>query len=720
MAPTPRTHRRLRLAVAGAAVLTALTTATAAASPPTPMGVSRRRASQLDPGLLLDHGRYTTLEVPGATVETAPLGITTAARSSAGPVAAASRTAASCGTRAAVRHLPLPRRPVHPRPEAQRPRPAHRAVQQHHRRPQGWGGSGRVPGTRAAATPASRPGARTTTAVGINNHTQVVGQYQDANGRYHGYSGAAAVPDLDAPARSRPPFRHQRPRPIVGARLEAMGPSGFVLDQGRFSAFAPPGAVLTLPFDINNRGQIVGPTPLISPPRRPAGSCWPRAPRAPSPRSAFPARPAPWRWGSMTAARSPAPTTTPTPRPARRPPPHRRWPRWADHQRTTRDMRGDSVASPARTSLGRRLRLVVARGRDHRADHGHGRSRDCHPPTAGPRPPRPRMHHNRGGRQPPWVGSCTTRVARTTRVGSCTTRVGSCTTRVGSCTTRAGASYPPLLTRSPARRSPPTWGSTTTARSPAPTSTPLAPPTPTDTYDTGHGFVQDRRGHTTSFDAPGAPDHPAQRHQRRRPDHRGIRNSRRHGLGPRVHPRPARHHHHLRGPLRAAAQRLRHQQPRPDRGLLRRARLRRGRRLPTRPRRHHQHPSPTQAPPTPWSTASTTAATQWVPTWSPARHPTPTAPSPRARSTALCSDTERFTALTSPERSIPRPLGSTTAARSPAATATPRSDSAASCGTDTVCQTLDTPGGNIAYGINDRGEIVLPDPRAARLLPVAT
>jgi probable HAF family extracellular repeat protein len=34
-------------------------------------------------------------------------------------------------------------------------------------------------------------------------------------------------------------------------------------------------------------------------------------------------------------------------------------------------------------------------------------------------------------------------------------------------------------------------------------------------------------------------------------------------------------------------------------------------------------------------------------------------------------------------------------------------------------QTLDAPGGNIAYGINDRGEIILPDPRAARLLPVA-
>jgi hypothetical protein len=76
MAPTPRTHRRLRLAVAGAAVLTALTTATAAASPPTPMGVQADAGPRsLTPGFLLDHGRYTTLEVPGATVETGPGGI---------------------------------------------------------------------------------------------------------------------------------------------------------------------------------------------------------------------------------------------------------------------------------------------------------------------------------------------------------------------------------------------------------------------------------------------------------------------------------------------------------------------------------------------------------------------------------------------------------------------------------------------------------------------
>jgi RNA polymerase sigma-70 factor (ECF subfamily) len=44
-----------------------------------------------------------------------------------------------------------------------------------------------------------------------------------------------------------------------------------------------------------------------------------------SPRSASPARPAPWRSASTTSARSPAPTTIPMPRPARNPPRRRRW-----------------------------------------------------------------------------------------------------------------------------------------------------------------------------------------------------------------------------------------------------------------------------------------------------------------------------------------------------------------------------------------------------------
>jgi hypothetical protein len=78
MASTARTNlgRRLRLAVAGAVVVTALTAATAAAATPTSMREQAdARPRSLTPGFLLDRGRYTTIEVPGATVETGAGGI---------------------------------------------------------------------------------------------------------------------------------------------------------------------------------------------------------------------------------------------------------------------------------------------------------------------------------------------------------------------------------------------------------------------------------------------------------------------------------------------------------------------------------------------------------------------------------------------------------------------------------------------------------------------
>ena len=106
-------------------------------------------------------------------------------------------------------------------------------------------------------------------------------------------------------------------------------------------------------------------------------------------------------------------------------------------------------------------------------------------------------------------------------------------------------------------------------------------PNPDGTFDTGHGFVQDGRGHTTSFDAPGAlitlPNGINDHCQITGAYVAGDGTASVHGF---TRDR-ARRHHQLRGPLRAAAQRLRHQQPRPDRRLLRRARLGRGRRLPT-------------------------------------------------------------------------------------------------------------------------------------------
>jgi hypothetical protein len=96
MASTPRTRRRLRrglrLAVAGGAVVTALTAATAAASPPTPigdaapMGVQAPGMTRPDsdpgprvgspaPGFLLERGRYRPVAIPPHLAATAPQGI---------------------------------------------------------------------------------------------------------------------------------------------------------------------------------------------------------------------------------------------------------------------------------------------------------------------------------------------------------------------------------------------------------------------------------------------------------------------------------------------------------------------------------------------------------------------------------------------------------------------------------------------------------------------
>jgi hypothetical protein len=111
MAPTMgRVGGRLRLAVAGAVVLTALTMATAGASPPTPMGDAAPMGIQAPamtrlgagpsqdptpsrdasantpaPGFLLDNGRYTSVAIPPRLAATAPWGSpppgsTTAAR----------------------------------------------------------------------------------------------------------------------------------------------------------------------------------------------------------------------------------------------------------------------------------------------------------------------------------------------------------------------------------------------------------------------------------------------------------------------------------------------------------------------------------------------------------------------------------------------------------------------------------------------------------------
>jgi hypothetical protein len=87
MTSTARTTvgRRLGVLIAGSLVVTALTAGTAAASMPTPMGIaspgiglrdgSSSRPRTPVPGFLLERGRYTRFDAPGAVQQTNALGI---------------------------------------------------------------------------------------------------------------------------------------------------------------------------------------------------------------------------------------------------------------------------------------------------------------------------------------------------------------------------------------------------------------------------------------------------------------------------------------------------------------------------------------------------------------------------------------------------------------------------------------------------------------------
>ena len=175
------------------------------------------RPRSLTPGFLLDRGRYTTLEVPGATVETAPSGI-----NNRGMIVGTARGGGS-PDRGFLRD-PRGRYTTFRFPGARST-----LAQKLNDRGQITGYYSNTADDpredptgflrdRGRYTRIAVPGALTTTAVGINNRSQVVGQYQDADRRYHGY----------------------------------------VWERGRITTIDVPGAAATSLVDINDRGQILG------------------------------------------------------------------------------------------------------------------------------------------------------------------------------------------------------------------------------------------------------------------------------------------------------------------------------------------------------------------------------------------------------------------------------------------------------------------------------
>ena len=257
MASTNLCHR-LGLPLAAAIVLAALAAAVAGASAAgTSPGIQF-------PGFVRDRGRYTPLVVPGAVTQTFAEGINNRGQivgyydePGACAVSCGRRTAATAESRSRVPRTPrLSTSTITARSSAST---AKRALSTSRRDVAFcWIGESFIR--------IDVPGAVRTEADGVNDRGQVVGEYIDAGGRFHGFLWDKGrfttidVPGADATTVTDINDRGQ----IVGAYTEGpagAGPvRGFLLSGGAFTRFAAPDAPVTVPYRINNRGQIVGVT----------------------------------------------------------------------------------------------------------------------------------------------------------------------------------------------------------------------------------------------------------------------------------------------------------------------------------------------------------------------------------------------------------------------------------------------------------------------------
>jgi probable HAF family extracellular repeat protein len=276
MASTPHPRRRLRLAVAGAVVVTALTVATAGASPPTPMGDATAmeaarlgaspsrdtRASSPAPGFLLERGRFKPIAIPRGLEDLAPEGIGPTGINDRGQIVGAYADPAG-----APRGFRLDRGRF-----TKIDVPGAMGTQ-----PQGNNNRGQIVGkysdvssdVSAPGVPVRGflldrgryvrldfPGAPSSQAFGVNDRGQVVGEYKDANGRFHGYLWERGrFQTIEAGSAIGINNRGQ----ILGTYSDDRRPlRGFVLEDGRVTRFDAPGAPITFPLGINDAGQIVG------------------------------------------------------------------------------------------------------------------------------------------------------------------------------------------------------------------------------------------------------------------------------------------------------------------------------------------------------------------------------------------------------------------------------------------------------------------------------
>jgi probable HAF family extracellular repeat protein len=279
--PMGRVSGRLRLAVAGAAVLTALTVATAGASVPASMSGAEARLGRLGaglslpadsstrprtpvPGFLLERGRYTRFDAPGAQLETGPTGINNRGQL-VGYYLEADADATYHGflrdARGRFTTIDLPGAKA---TVASRVNDRGQLVGRYYQTAPFRGPDARFRGfllDRGKLTRIDVPGAAQTQAVGVNNLGQVVGEYQSPDGIFHGFlwrKGRFTTIDLPGAAGTSLMDVNDRGQ-ILGISIDQAGSfHGLLLDRGRFTTFDAPGVRFTVPRDINNRGQIAG------------------------------------------------------------------------------------------------------------------------------------------------------------------------------------------------------------------------------------------------------------------------------------------------------------------------------------------------------------------------------------------------------------------------------------------------------------------------------
>jgi probable HAF family extracellular repeat protein len=267
-----RVGGRLRVAVAVAVVLTALTTGTAAATGSTARsgaGAKAPAGPRSDtPVFVLDKGRFTGFDVPGP----APQDVTRI--NNRGQIVGGTREAvADEGFRGYLRdrHGRIARIDV-PGAAGTQPNDLNDAgqivgVYSNTNSCTGCAGDKRgfLRDERGRYSTIHVPGALQSQAYGINNRGQIVGDYQDAAGRVHGYRwDKGRFSTLDVPGAGDTTVTDLNDRgQMIGVYSndrDVRSPvHGFLLERGRYTSFDAPGAVLwTLPFGIDVRGRIVG------------------------------------------------------------------------------------------------------------------------------------------------------------------------------------------------------------------------------------------------------------------------------------------------------------------------------------------------------------------------------------------------------------------------------------------------------------------------------